>query len=381
MAAEVSGLLDTDITGLMRYEPDGAATILAIRSDIAPTTLVGTRVPAESESATASMLRAGLPVRLEDRHRFCRLRGRSRGARDRFLLRGRSADHRRGPASGVACSAAWTGGRAPWPMPTAGWRGSRSSSRPPSQTPRAAPNYAFASRNRRRCGGVATLVARGVSADELFEAVAEEVGLQLGADATWLLRFEGTDAATILAGQGEHGDRPPVGSRVTLEGENVTAMVLRTGQTARLENFDQRFRIDRRKLPADSECARQSARRSSSKAAVGAWRSLRGAGQSCRRGDVEERMLASSPSSSRPRSRTHESRGELAASRARVVTAAAQERQRMVRDLHDGAQQRLVHTVITLKLALRELDAGERHVEEYVTEALDHARAGQLRAA
>ena len=45
----------------------------------------------------------------------------------------------------------------------------------------------------------------------------------------------------------------------------------------------------------------------------------------------------------------------------------------MVRDLHDGAQQRLVHTVITLKLAGQALDAGRRWRARSLTEALDHA--------
>ena len=51
-----------------------------------------------------------------------------------------------------------------------------------------------------------------------------------------------------------------------------------------------------------------------------------------------------------------EARSELAASRARIVAATDEERRRVVRDLHDGAQQRLVHTVITLKLARRALE-------------------------
>jgi signal transduction histidine kinase len=40
-----------------------------------------------------------------------------------------------------------------------------------------------------------------------------------------------------------------------------------------------------------------------------------------------------------------QARSDLAASRARIVAAADEERRRVVRDLHDGAQQRLVHTV------------------------------------
>jgi signal transduction histidine kinase len=54
-----------------------------------------------------------------------------------------------------------------------------------------------------------------------------------------------------------------------------------------------------------------------------------------------------------------ESRGELAASRARVVAAADESRRRIVRDLHDGAQNRLVQTIITLSLAQRAQETGD----------------------
>jgi signal transduction histidine kinase len=68
---------------------------------------------------------------------------------------------------------------------------------------------------------------------------------------------------------------------------------------------------------------------------------------------------------------------EVRASRARVLDAADAERRRVVRDLHDGAQQRLVHTVVTLKLALRELvqEDGEA-APELVREALVQAQQG-----
>ena len=48
----------------------------------------------------------------------------------------------------------------------------------------------------------------------------------------------------------------------------------------------------------------------------------------------------------------------------------------MVRDLHDGAQQRLVHTVITLKFARQALENGRDDAAELVTAALEHAEAG-----
>jgi PAS domain S-box-containing protein len=64
---------------------------------------------------------------------------------------------------------------------------------------------------------------------------------------------------------------------------------------------------------------------------------------------------------------------EVHASRARILEAADGERRRVVRDLHDGAQQRLVHTVITLKLARGALARGEDEALTILTEALDHA--------
>jgi signal transduction histidine kinase len=68
-----------------------------------------------------------------------------------------------------------------------------------------------------------------------------------------------------------------------------------------------------------------------------------------------------------------EARTEVAASRARIVAAADEERRRVVRDLHDGAQQGLVHTVVTLKLAHRAMQNGDEGAPALLTEALDHA--------
>jgi signal transduction histidine kinase len=68
-----------------------------------------------------------------------------------------------------------------------------------------------------------------------------------------------------------------------------------------------------------------------------------------------------------------ESRAELTASRARVVAAGDEARRRIQRDLHDGAQQRLVSTVLTLKLAKEELGGTTGPAAELVEEALTNA--------
>lgn len=97
----------------------------------------------------------------------------------------------------------------------------------------------------------------------------------------------------------------------------------------------------------------------------------------------------------RARQRTHEAEGRLAletelrrrdvervrlreiqASRARVLAAGDEERKRVVRDLHDGAQQRLVHTAVTLKLLRRSTERGEEDDARVLLEdAISHATA------
>jgi PAS domain S-box-containing protein len=63
---------------------------------------------------------------------------------------------------------------------------------------------------------------------------------------------------------------------------------------------------------------------------------------------------------------------ELRASRTRIVEAADEGRRRIERDLHDGAQQRLVHVSLMLKLARQRLDAdpegGAAAVDEAIAE-------------
>jgi PAS domain S-box-containing protein len=67
---------------------------------------------------------------------------------------------------------------------------------------------------------------------------------------------------------------------------------------------------------------------------------------------------------------------ELAASRARLVTASDAARQRVTRDLHDGAQQRLVSTVINMQLAQQKWTSDPARAGELLALALGDARQG-----
>ncbi|HME03847.1 MAG TPA: PAS domain S-box protein, partial [Solirubrobacteraceae bacterium] len=72
---------------------------------------------------------------------------------------------------------------------------------------------------------VATLVARGVPAQELFAAVTEEVAPLLHVDHAHLGRYEPDGTVTIVADSSSAGDPFPVGARWSLVGENLSSQV------------------------------------------------------------------------------------------------------------------------------------------------------------
>jgi signal transduction histidine kinase len=73
---------------------------------------------------------------------------------------------------------------------------------------------------------------------------------------------------------------------------------------------------------------------------------------------------------------------EVRASRARIVAAGDAERRRLERDLHDGAQQRLLGIRLALRLARQRVGEDDGEVEELLREADDELMAGldELRA-
>ena len=216
---------------------------------------------------------------------------------------------------------------------------------------------------------IATLVARGTPPEQVFAAVANEVGQLLSADLANVCRYESDDTVTFVASAAE---RFPVGSRWPIRGQrNLATLVLETGRPARIDDYAE----------ATGPLA-EGIREDGIRSAVGTPIVVEGrlwgviaAGSSQEQPlppDTEAR-LASFTELVATAIANAEARTEVAASRARIVAAADEERRRVVRDLHDGAQQRLVHTVITLKLAHRAMQNGEEDAPALLTEALDHA--------
>ena len=193
---------------------------------------------------------------------------------------------------------------------------------------------------------VATLVARGVPPGEVFSAVAEEVERLLDAQVTMIGRLEPDGTMTIVASSRALAELP-VGSRVKLEPNMAWTSVVRTGGSACVDDYQ-----------APEFVGRLAQRLKGTVAAPimveGAlWGSVvAGAEREQFPPDAEQRMAEFTELAGTAIANA-ESRSELTASRARVVAASDDTRRQIERDLHDGAQQRLVHTVVTLKLARR----------------------------
>jgi GAF domain-containing protein len=216
---------------------------------------------------------------------------------------------------------------------------------------------------------VATLVARGTRPEEVFAAVANEVGRLLSVDMANVIRYESDGTVMFVASAGEH--RFPVGSRWPLGERNLSTLVLETGRPARIDDY----------ADATGPLA-EGIREGGVRSAVGTpiivegrlWGLMAaGSSQEQRLPPDTEARLASFTELVATAIANAEARTEVAASRARLVAATDDERRRVVRDLHDGAQQRVVHTIVTLKLACEALEEDEEAVAELVREALDNA--------
>ncbi|MDH2430235.1 DUF4118 domain-containing protein [Sphaerisporangium sp. TRM90804] len=200
---------------------------------------------------------------------------------------------------------------------------------------------------------VATLVARGVSPQELFDAVVGEVGRVLRVQHTMIARCEHDGMLRALSSWSVYGpdflgarDRR---WRVDLPG--VAGLVCRTGRAASMTDY----------ATAEGEAAAW-ARRRGIRSAIGIPITVEGRlwgvmvalsqdpepapGMETRMREFTE-LLGTAVSNAQVR-------GQLAASRARAVAAADDTRRRIERDLHDGTQQRLV----TLGIELRAVEAG-----------------------
>jgi signal transduction histidine kinase len=347
VAEEVADVLDIPVVGLHRFESDGTFTMMGIAGETGFT--VGSRWPVE-DAGLAGMLRAtGRPARKED---YTTMPGPLGTAvrDDRMVATVGVPIVVEGGIWGFIVGAARPGKPIPPDSEDRLMRFTELVATAIANS-QARESLARLAEEQAALRRVATLVAHGVSPAELFSAVSDEVGRLFRAEAT-VARYEPGGSAAIVVGQTAGIPVVGVGDRWELDDLMATSTVYRTGQSARndwtgLENVAGRTGERLRTLNFTSTVAAPVVVEDE------LWGVIAVSHQHQRLPpDTEERverfteLLATAIANA-------DSREELAASRARIVAAADDARRRIERDLHDGAQQRL----LTLAVALRRAEA------------------------
>jgi signal transduction histidine kinase len=222
---------------------------------------------------------------------------------------------------------------------------------------------------------IATLVAADAEPARVFEEVTAEAAQTLGASAASLARFDPGDTVTFIGAWSQTGELAfPVGSNMSLDGAGVLAAVRKTGESQRIQRYDEL---------AGSVVERMARFGYGSAAAVpvrlgrNVWGALVAAGH----GDAPfpagtERRLADFADLVAQALANADAYRKLADSRARIVEVTDSERRRLERNLHDGAQQRLVSLALQLRLIRNAIGKDATTAESLLGDAgkeLEHA--------
>ena len=222
---------------------------------------------------------------------------------------------------------------------------------------------------------VATLVASESAPSGVFQQVTEEVGRLLGLPGACVVQYDGTGAATVVGAWSQTDRLPlPVGSSLDLDGDTVVAKVLRTGTPQRLERYE-----DARGSLAEE--LRDAGYRAAVAAPVTVGGRLWGALVAATVSDEPlpkglERRLCDFADLVGQALANADARERLAESRAELVEVSDAERRRFERNLHDGAQQRLVSVALQLGMAGAKLDDEPGTAREALSAAQDDLAHG-----
>ncbi|WP_433088681.1 sensor histidine kinase [Dactylosporangium sp. CA-052675] len=215
-------------------------------------------------------------------------------------------------------------------------------------------------------GRVAKLVAHGSPPSDVFQAIVTELHGLLGEYSTWLCRYEPDGTASVVSANPTGPDAGRL--RWPIEGENVLAKVRDTGRAARVDSFEDA-------AGPVAAFARELGIRSVVGVPIVVDGRLWGvAGVAWARpeplpADTEARVADFTDLAATAIANT-DSKAELAASRARLVAAADQARQRIERDLHDGAMQHFLAVAMQLGAVQAALPAQMRQAKAQLARAL-----------
>jgi signal transduction histidine kinase len=199
---------------------------------------------------------------------------------------------------------------------------------------------------------VATLVARGAKPADLYPVAVTELARGLACEHVTLIEFDADDRSLVLATLDTPGPtKMEVGESLPLDGDSLSGRIRESGEPARIDDYqlvDGTIAARLRDMGLYSGVGAPITVDESTRGAliIGTAKPTRMSSETeARIGDFAD-LVATAIANA-------ETRAELRASRARVVAAADQARRGIERDLHDGAQQRIV----SLGLGLRTLEA------------------------
>jgi signal transduction histidine kinase len=222
---------------------------------------------------------------------------------------------------------------------------------------------------------IATLVAGEAASHRVFEQVTVEAAQTLGAPAASLARFDEDGTVTFVGGWSDTGQLAfPVGSRVPVDETGVLAEIRRTGRPERIDDYEGR-------APEIVERLSSFGYGSASAAPIRVGGQVWGALVAAAPRDEpvapgSERRLADFAELVAQALANADAYRKLAASRVRIVEAGDTERRRLERNLHDGAQQRLVSLALRLRMIKASLRKDPEYAEALLADAgteLDHA--------
>jgi PAS domain S-box-containing protein len=220
---------------------------------------------------------------------------------------------------------------------------------------------------------VATLVASEASPERVFGAVSEECARVLQVNASAVLRYEGDDTATIV---GRHNrdaiDLFPLGERLPAEENSTIGRVLRTGAPARIDDWGN--------LTGEiAETMLRVGYRSTAAAPIVVagvlWGAVAIGSEDPLPPESETRLGAFCELVSLAVA-SAQARADLRSSRARVMKAGDEQRRKLERNLHDGAQQRLVSLAVLLRLARVQLPSNPDAAAELLERAARELDSG-----
>lgn len=341
VAGEEGRLLRSDLTVMVRYDPDQAATAIAAwsRTDRPTPFPTGTRERLGGHNVISLVHETGRPIRIDE-----------------------YANAREGPAEVASDWGVQAAIGAPITIDGQLWGAISMGFTPDEPPPPGAETRlaaftellatAIANTNARAAlrgfaeeqaalHRVARLVARAAGPDEVFTVVAEEIGRLLDVDYTVMSRYDPDGLVTVAGGWSRTDPGRPlaIGLRLKPEGQNIHALVYRTARPARIDNYADTS-------GAFADVARDWAYRASVGVPITVEDQLWGVMIVGSREEAlppdTEGQLAGFTELVATAIANAEARAALAASRARIVAASDATRRRIERDLHDGAQQRLV---------------------------------------